>query len=73
MDVAGALAALAPDPRLCVVLTHLEGMSHGEVAAATGLPLGPVKSHVRRAAERLRESLSAYHQAPSQEVSDVDR
>jgi len=60
LDLDRALARLAPDERLCIVLAYSEGMSHGEISAATGLPLGTVKSHVRRGAERLRSALSAY-------------
>jgi len=60
LDLDRALARLAPDVRLCVVLAYSEGMSHGEISAATGLPLGTVKSHVRRGAERLRASLHGY-------------
>ena len=55
-----ALAALPETARLCVVLSYQEGLSHGEIAEATGLPLGTVKSHVRRGAQRLQETLAAY-------------
>jgi RNA polymerase sigma-70 factor (ECF subfamily) len=46
--------------RLCLVLAYNEGMSHPEIAALTGLPLGTVKSHVSRGAARLREVLADY-------------
>jgi RNA polymerase sigma factor (sigma-70 family) len=62
-DLDRALARLAPDERLCVVLAYNEGMSHGEISEATSLPLGTVKSHIRRGAERLRVLLDAYHPA----------
>jgi RNA polymerase sigma-70 factor (ECF subfamily) len=35
-------------------------MSHGEISAATGVPLGTVKSHIKRGTERLRATLQAY-------------
>ena len=35
-------------------------MSHGEIAEATGMPLGTVKSHVNRGARRLRTALEGY-------------
>lgn len=63
LDLDRALARLAPDVRLCIVLAYSEGMSHGEISAVTGLPLGTVKSHVRRGAERLRALLQVYQAA----------
>ena len=63
LDLDRALATLARDERLCVVLAYSEGMSHGEISAATDLPLGTVKSHVRRGARRLRALLHAYQPA----------
>jgi RNA polymerase sigma-70 factor (ECF subfamily) len=44
--------------RTCVVLAHGEGMTHEEIAAATGLPLGTVKSHIARGSARLRLALA---------------
>jgi RNA polymerase sigma-70 factor (ECF subfamily) len=60
LDLDAALARLAPAVRLCVVLAYNEGVSHPEIAALTGLPLGTVKSHIARGAARLRETLAAY-------------
>jgi RNA polymerase sigma factor (sigma-70 family) len=60
MDLDRALAGLAHDERLCVVLAYSEGMSHGEISAATALALGTVKSHIKRGSERLRAQLNAY-------------
>jgi RNA polymerase sigma-70 factor (ECF subfamily) len=60
LDLDRALARLAPDERLCVVLAYSEGMSHSEITGATGLPLGTVKSHIKRGGERLRSLLHAY-------------
>jgi RNA polymerase sigma factor (sigma-70 family) len=60
IDLLAALQMLAPAVRLCVVLAHSEGLSHGEVAESTGLPLGTVKTHVNRGSAKLRELLSAY-------------
>jgi RNA polymerase sigma factor (sigma-70 family) len=66
LDLDRALGALGGDERLCVVLAYSEGMSHAEISSATGLPLGTVKSHVRRGAQRLRELLHAYEPATEQ-------
>lgn len=59
-DLDTALAALTPESRLCVVLSYHEGLSHGEIAAATGIALGTVKSHILRGASRIKETLKAY-------------
>lgn len=59
-DLELALAHLAPQARLCVVLAYHEGMSHGEIAAATQLPLGTIKSHITRGTKQLREVLQDY-------------
>jgi len=57
LDLERALAALRPPERLCVVLAIAEGMSHAEVAQATGFPLGTVKSHIARGTAKLRTLL----------------
>lgn len=52
-----ALLGLDPLPRQLVALAFFRGLSHEEIADHTGLPLGTVKSHIRRALGRLRDSL----------------
>lgn len=52
-----ALSALTPERRHLVSLAFLQDLSHQEIAKATGMPLGTVKSHVRRALSQLREFL----------------
>ena len=54
IDLDHALALLPPIVRTCVVLAYQERLAHPEIAELTGLPLGTVKSHIRRGAERLR-------------------
>lgn len=58
LDLSRALLALRPAERLCVVLAHGEGLTHGEIAEATGLPLGTVKSHIARGSARMRVLLA---------------
>jgi RNA polymerase sigma-70 factor (ECF subfamily) len=60
LDLATALGLLPVAVRLCVVLAYHEGMSHGEIAEVTSLPLGTVKSHIVRGSARLRELLRDY-------------
>ena len=64
MDLDRALATLSNRVRLCVVLSYHEGMTHGEIAEHTKLPLGTVKSHIRRGTQRLQSILSAYEETP---------
>ena len=59
-DLDRALTALTPEQRTCIVLSYHEGLSHGEIAAATDTPLGTVKSHIRRGTEHLKTLMAAY-------------
>ena len=52
-----ALLLLKPQPRQLVALAFFNGLSHEEIASQTSLPLGTVKSQIRRALITLRESL----------------
>ena len=58
-NVHAALSQLTPERRHLVSLAFLQGLSHQEIADVTRLPLGTVKSHVRRALTQLREALEA--------------
>ncbi len=53
-----ALAGLDPLRRQLVSLTYFRGLTQQEVADHTGLPLGTVKSHLRRALAALRSTLA---------------
>jgi len=52
--VRSAIAALSEDQRALVKLSFFEDMSHGRIAAEMKLPLGTVKTRLRRAATLLR-------------------
>ncbi len=60
LDLDAALATLEPRMRLCVVLAYNEGLTHPQIAALTGWPLGSVKSLIGRGSARLREVLADY-------------
>jgi len=51
------LAELPPDQRACVAMCLAADFTHAEAAAALGLPLGTVKSHVTRGRARLLQAL----------------
>jgi RNA polymerase sigma-70 factor (ECF subfamily) len=55
IDLAGALKRLPPEQRVAVSLFFGEDMSVGEIAAATGVPAGTVKSRLFAARRALRE------------------
>ncbi len=69
VDIDHALALLPATVRLCIVLSYHAEMSHAEIAEATSLPLGTVKSHIRRGTERLQSLLSAYADVATNEVT----
>ena len=52
-----ALAALDPLRRQLVALAFQRGYSQAEIAEQTGLPLGTVKSHIRRALVMMKTSI----------------
>lgn len=49
-----SLKALPPEQRAVLVAAFYDGLSHGEIAVAHGLPLGTVKSRIRLAFGHLR-------------------
>ncbi len=61
-----ALAHLEPLPRQLLALAFFRGLSHDEIAESSGLPLGTVKSHIRRALQNMQHLLTA-------DFGEVDR
>jgi len=43
-----ALRQLKPDQRSVILMSVVQGLTHPEISASTGIPLGTVKSHIRR-------------------------
>jgi len=52
-----ALELLTPIRRQLISLAFFRGLSHEEIAAEANLPIGTVKSHIRRALATLRAAL----------------
>jgi len=49
-----ALEQLRPEQRRVLLLGVMHGLSHDEIASATGMPLGTVKAHARRGLLKVR-------------------
>jgi RNA polymerase sigma factor (sigma-70 family) len=52
--VADELSVLEPAQRRVLELSFFDDLTHVQIAALTGMPLGTVKSHLRRGLARLR-------------------
>jgi RNA polymerase sigma-70 factor, ECF subfamily len=57
-ELGAALARLDDDARVALLLVAVDGLAYGEVAQATGVAVGTVKSRVSRARARLAELLA---------------
>ena len=57
LDLDSALATLSAAERLCVSLCYGAGLSHTETAETLKVPLGTVKSHVKRGMDKLKQRL----------------
>jgi RNA polymerase sigma-70 factor (ECF subfamily) len=55
--VRGALASLPPEQREVIEMAYYLGLSHSEIAARLGQPLGTVKTRTRLGMMKLREQL----------------
>lgn len=58
IDLDEALKSLSRGERLCVSLCYGADWSHGEAAEALNIPIGTVKSHVKRGLGKLRAKLA---------------
>jgi RNA polymerase sigma factor (sigma-70 family) len=54
-----ALADLSPEQQKAIRMSLINGLSHQQISDATGMPLGTVKTHIRRGVIRIREKLAA--------------
>jgi RNA polymerase sigma-70 factor (ECF subfamily) len=58
-SVHAALSGLSPLRQKLLALSFFDGLSHEEISVSSGLPLGTVKSHLRRALRAMRTALPA--------------
>jgi RNA polymerase sigma-70 factor (ECF subfamily) len=59
-EVEEALAKVPEDFRTAVVLSDIEGLSYQEIADATQVPIGTVRSRIARGRAILREELESF-------------
>lgn len=57
MALETAMQELTPDQRACVSLCLAGGWSHGDAAQALDMPVGTIKSHIKRGRARLLAAL----------------
>lgn len=60
-----AMSELSESQQKVLRLSIMHGLSHDKIASATGMPLGSVKTHIRRGLIRLREILGSEMASPA--------
>lgn len=68
-EAAEAIRELRPEQQQVLKLSIVQGMSHQEIADATGMPIGTVKTHARRGLMQVREILGIGNSQRFKEVS----
>ena len=59
-EIEDALAKVPEDFRMAVILSDIEGLSYQEIADATNVPIGTVRSRLARGRSMLRKALESY-------------
>lgn len=59
-EIEQALAKIPTDFRLAVILSDIEGLSYQEIADATDVPIGTVRSRIARGRALLRKELEQF-------------
>lgn len=59
-EIEDALAKVPEDFRMAVILSDIEGLSYQEIADATSVPIGTVRSRLARGRSMLRKALESY-------------
>ncbi len=68
-EAAKAMKQLRPEQRQAIYLSIVQGCSHQEIADALDMPLGTVKTHIRRGLVQMREILDLGNSKTIKEVS----
>lgn len=55
--VLAAMAELSPDHQQIIRMSVVQGLSHDQISKATNMPLGTVKTYIRRGLMRVRDAL----------------
>ena len=59
-EIEEALSKVPEDFRMAVILSDIEGLSYQEIADATNVPIGTVRSRLARGRSLLRKTLEGY-------------
>lgn len=62
---AKAFETLRPEQRRVLEMAVIQGMSHGDISESIDMPLGTVKSHIRRGLQTVRDRLNAIESSRS--------
>ena len=60
LEMASHVDGLSEPQKRTLTLAFYHGMSHSQIAASLGIPLGSVKSHIRKGITHLRSRLRRY-------------
>ncbi len=64
-----AMETLSEEQQRCLRLSIFQGLTHESISESTGLPLGTVKTHIRRGLIRVREALASHESAGAEGAS----